>query len=108
MFDVATRRSALEEREHCEFSVCGSSPAALLYALLDELLFRFVAPPFLAVKRVYITELDVQADGQRRLTVQCWGEAFRRDKHPCGTEVKAVTKSNMHVTETEAYVILDI
>lgn len=41
-----------------------------------------------------------------------YGETFNLDKHPQGTEVKAITYSNMQVHEKdgkhEVYVIIDI
>lgn len=41
-----------------------------------------------------------------------WGESFDLAKHPQGTEVKAITYSNMQIHEkedrTDLYVIIDI
>ncbi len=109
MFDVITRRDCLKEDAECLYTVnvCGTTYSELLYNLLDELLFRFSVEPFVAVKRISITEC-VTDQSNTRLRATCHGESFSRHIHPCGTEVKAITKSNMFVSSTDAYVILDI
>jgi len=48
-----------------------------------------------------------------RLTAKAYGEEFSLDKHPQGTEVKAITYSNMQVYngengKYELFVIIDI
>jgi SHS2 domain-containing protein len=60
-------------------------------------------------KRVEVLSLD---RGASRLTVRAHGEAFDLAKHPQGTEVKAITYSNMQIHEkagrADLYVIIDI
>ena len=116
------------------FEVRGHDLPSLLFAFLDELLFRF------AVDGVVCCEVRVdglarggsgasaaaapphQAEAEPRgddaveegcvARVRTRGEAFDLAKHPQGTEVKAITYSNMQIHErpdqTDLYVIVDI
>ena len=47
-----------------------------------------------------------------RILARCYGEVFNLDKHPQGTEVKAITYSNMQIHKkddrVDVYVIIDI
>jgi SHS2 domain-containing protein len=58
---------------------------------------------------VKITEFDLENFKIRAIG---YGETFDLSKHPQGTEVKAITYSNMQVHDTddkhEVYVIIDI
>ncbi len=80
----------------------GHDHDSLLYALLDECLYRFSA-----------SEL-VFRDVRVRVTVGAWsasvvgyGEAFTLDKHTQGTEVKAITYSNMQIFVSGQRVLSD-
>jgi len=81
----------------------------LLYRYLDELLFLFCAEPFFIARKVKITQFDRE---NFRIKAKAYGETFSLDKHPQGTEVKAITYSNMQVHDTdeshEVFVIIDI
>lgn len=81
----------------------------LVFKWLDEWLFKFCAEPFFIPCKIEIREFDplkgyIKATG--------YGEVFDLAKHPQGTEVKAITYSNMQVhndKETnDIYVIIDI
>ncbi len=82
---------------------------SLLFHFLDEWLFAFSAEPFFIPRIVRILEFDRQT-----FKIKCrgWGESFQLGKHPQGTEVKAITYSNMQIHEKpekcELFVIIDI
>ena len=87
----------------------GDDLKSLLFHFLDEFLFLFSADPFFIPKQIKITEFDKQAF---KIKAEGYGETFDLHKHPQGTEVKAITYSNMQVYDTadkhEVYVIVDI
>eukprot|EP00730_Choanoeca_flexa_P000643 TRINITY_DN10281_c0_g1_i4.p2 TRINITY_DN10281_c0_g1~~TRINITY_DN10281_c0_g1_i4.p2 ORF type:complete len:161 (+),score=32.26 TRINITY_DN10281_c0_g1_i4:995-1477(+) len=99
----------IDEGVTSEFEVEGHDLMSLLYALLDEFLFRFSAEDNLVCKDVEIVEMDLDAF---KIKVKGKGEVFDLKKHPQGTEIKAITYSNMQIhTEkptNDVYVILDI
>jgi len=90
----------------------GRDPITLLYAFLDACLFEFTGDDFLGVQ---LQVLDFVAPGVPRSTlpgageatspagqpcfirVAARGERFVFGKHPQGTEIKAVTFSNMQI-----------
>lgn len=82
----------------------------LLYRFLDEILFLFNADPYLLSKRVRI--LNLEADSKFSISAECYGETFSLDKHPQGTEIKAITYSAMsiinHPDKCEVFFIVDI
>ncbi|OQV14391.1 putative Protein archease [Hypsibius exemplaris] len=81
----------------------------LLYHFLDEWLYKFSAEPFFIARKVVITEFDEE---KFRIKATGYGEEFNLGKHPQGTEVKAITYSNLQVhnkdNQHEVYVIIDI
>ncbi|XP_074599596.1 protein archease isoform X2 [Brevipalpus obovatus] len=83
----------------------GEDLVSLLYKWLDEVLFLFCAEPFLVIRNVIITEFD---ETNFKIKARCGGEAFDLNKHPQGTEIKAITYSNMQVHDKEVFVIIDI
>eukprot|EP00036_Acanthoecidae_sp_10tr_P000894 CAMPEP_0182934972 /NCGR_PEP_ID=MMETSP0105_2-20130417/37209_1 /TAXON_ID=81532 ORGANISM="Acanthoeca-like sp., Strain 10tr" /NCGR_SAMPLE_ID=MMETSP0105_2 /ASSEMBLY_ACC=CAM_ASM_000205 /LENGTH=225 /DNA_ID=CAMNT_0025073907 /DNA_START=138 /DNA_END=815 /DNA_ORIENTATION=- len=92
-----------------EVEVDGHDLDSLLFALLDEFLFQFVTEPFVACKRVKIVEFDQKAF---KIKAQGFGEVFDLAKHEQGTEIKAITYSNMQIhsdrAKNDIYVIVDI
>lgn len=82
---------------------------SLLYNLMDEFLFRFSCDEFFVPKEVKVLELDTE---NFKIKVQGKGEAFDLAKHPQGTEIKAITYSNMQIHNDrpthDIYVIVDI
>ena len=80
-----------------------------LFKWLDEWLFLFSAEPFFIPRRIVIEEFDVEKGYVKAVG---YGEEFDLAKHPQGTEVKAITYSNMQVhTEKDSndiYCIIDI
>lgn len=92
-----------------QIEVQGDDLENLLFRYLDELLFLFSADPFLICKKLEITEFDRETF---KIVCSCYGEEFSLNKHPQGTEVKAITYSAMQIVEdkdkVELFVIIDI
>jgi SHS2 domain-containing protein len=85
---------------------------SLIFSFLDEWLFVF-STEGLVVKEAHVIELVCGGDdGVFRCRCVGHGEQFDLAKHPQGTEIKAITYSNMQVHETkertDLYVIVDI
>ncbi|KAM3572455.1 hypothetical protein VYU27_005535 [Nannochloropsis oceanica] len=115
------------------FEVEGHDLSSLLFAWLDEVLFRFSSEAFVC-KSVTILTFERPAavmigsakdtpvgiakveggerQGKYKIKVRAEGETFSLAKHPQGTEVKAITYSAMQIHEmehrTDLYVIIDI
>lgn len=116
--------------------ISGHDLQSLLFAYMDEMLFRFCTDGF-CFKRVEIidfnlTSFSITLIGYVHCTfftvitstfsyvVNKWirlcrishGEMYSQSKHPQGTEIKAITYSNMQIhsgdTRSEIYVIVDI
>lgn len=109
MFGYMTELDTVEEASSFSIEVEGHDVESLLFNFLDEFLFNFSAEPFFVPKKVKITEFDKKSF---RIKAKGFGETFDLSKHPQGTEVKAITYSNLQIYDTETkhevYVILDI
>lgn len=108
MFDYMTDIKCVEKTITKEVVAEGDDMKSLLYHFLDEWLFVFSTDPFLIPREVKITEFD-----KKNFTIKStgYGEYFDLVKHPQGTEVKAITYSNMQIHENDkhdVYVIIDI
>merc|ERR1712001_766702 len=99
-----------------------------LYNFLDEWLFTFNADPFFVPFKIEITKFnrtsnenqsqnrtELEAtDSEDNIEIEAigFGETFDLQKHPQGTEVKAITYSAMQINENanyaEVFVIIDI
>ena len=94
----------------------------LLFNYMDELLFRFSTDSF-CTTRVKVHSIvkgedrgtDVDPSSRKEdfvITFRAYGALYDRSKHVQGTEVKAITYSNMQIHEekdrTDLYVIVDI
>lgn len=82
---------------------------SLLYAFMDECLYVFHTESF-AMKEINVTELDTEKWVIRAVAR---GGMFDNSRHAQGTEVKAITYSNMQIKQdtpgrAEVYVIVDI
>lgn len=81
----------------------------LVFRWLDEWLYLFSAEPFFIARKVVITDFDAD---RGYIKAVGYGEQFDLKKHPQGTEVKAITYSNMQVHRemptNDIYVIIDI
>eukprot|EP00055_Hartaetosiga_balthica_P013895 m.73328 g.73328 ORF g.73328 m.73328 type:complete len:154 (+) comp8417_c0_seq3:380-841(+) len=113
MFGYMTEIDKVEEdpEKMEEFEVTGKDLPELLFNLMDEFLFRFCAENFLICRRVEILELN-EGEGECSIKVRGHGEMFDLGKHPQGTEIKAITYSNMQIHNDkpthDVYVIVDI
>ena len=109
MFGYITDLDTVEVSQEEEVIVEGHDIESLLFNFLDEVLFLFCAEPFLTCKEVEIYEFDRE---NFRLKARCRGEPFDLCKHPQGTEIKAITYSNLQIYDDEnnheIYVIVDI
>ncbi|ELR16834.1 archease family protein [Acanthamoeba castellanii str. Neff] len=110
MFGYMTDLDTVDVEDQCEVEVEGHDLDSLLFNFLDEFLFVF-STELIVSKEVEIVEFDrenfkIRAVGR--------GEPFDLDKHPQGTEVKAITYSAMQIMEkpegerSEVFVIIDI
>ena len=110
-------------------SVTGHDMESVLYNFLDEWLFNFNADPFFVPFKIEITKFKRQnntadasddektldnTDNEDNYEIEAmgFGETFDLQKHPQGTEVKAITYSAMQINENpnfaEVFVIIDI
>ncbi|KAF5397757.1 Zinc finger and BTB domain containing 8 opposite strand [Paragonimus heterotremus] len=106
---MTTNYDTVEMLETFETEAEGHDGLSLLFHFLDEWLFAFSAEPYFIPRVVKITEFDFE---NFRIKSVGWGEPFQLGKHPQGTEVKAITYSNMQIHERpdmhELFVIIDI
>ncbi|XP_065644802.1 protein archease-like [Hydra vulgaris] len=109
MFGIMTDLNTIENLQEEVIEAEGHDLVSLLYKFLDECLFTFSVEPFLCAFDVNITEFD-----EEKFVIKAVlkGETFDLSKHPQGTEVKAITFSNMQINKEsahwECYVIFDI
>ena len=108
-------------------SVKGHDIESALYNFLDEWLFTFNADPFFVPFKIEITKFNRKSQNtqdqvgeennesdENTIEIEAigFGETFDLQKHPQGTEVKAITYSAMQVHEktefSEVFVIIDI
>mmetsp|Transcript_1600 Transcript_1600/g.2549 ORF Transcript_1600/g.2549 Transcript_1600/m.2549 type:complete len:205 (+) Transcript_1600:18-632(+) len=106
MTDLAT--VDINDERTITFTKTGHDIQSLLYNYMDELLYRFCTDSF-CVKRVEITEFDEE---NFSLSVKALGDIYDPSKNPQGTEIKAITYSNMQIhvepNRCDLYVIVDI
>lgn len=109
MFGYMTEIDTVEISECQDVEADGHDILSLLFHFLDECLFLFCADPFFIARKVRILEFDKT---NFHIKAAAYGEEFQIGKHPQGTEVKAITYSNMQVHENEGkyevFVIIDI
>jgi len=110
MFGYMTEMDTVQIKETFDVEVTEAGDLlSLLYQFLDELLFAFCADPFFIARKVKIIEFDKE---NFTIKARAFGETFDLNKHPQGTEVKAITYSNMQVHDNagkaEVFVIIDI
>lgn len=111
MFGYMTEMDYVSVKTCYQIEAQGDDVEGLLFHFLDELLFLFSAEPFLICRRLEITKFDLETF---EIECRCYGEPFDLDKHPQGTEVKAITYSAMQVIQEpeknyyEVFVIIDI
>ena len=114
-FDYVTELRAIDVDPDCAqaFEVRGVDMHKFVFRFLDELLYRFSAESA-TCRTVAVTLAPRPApDAPYAATVATTGERFDLAKHPQGTEVKAITYSNMQVHtapdgRADIFVIVDI
>lgn len=119
LYDYMTDRAAFTEirEELLTFPTLNVSKEKLAVSVLDELLFLFSCEPFMVAKRIEV--VGAHSDGgcsssnsNNELQLTLFGEPFIPGKHPNGTEVKAITSSNIRVELVDSlwhiWVIFDI
>eukprot|EP01040_Poterioochromonas_malhamensis_P010268 gene10268-11170_t len=99
----------IDEAETQTIAVQGHDMESLLYNYMNELLFKFISDSFCA-KKVDVIELE---RGEKfSVRARLHGDIYDPSKHSCGTEIKAITYSNMQIHEKEdrvdLFVIVDI
>lgn len=106
---MTTDLSKVEMLSKQEVEAEGEDLQSLLFHFMDEWLFIFSAEPFFFAKKVTITEFDLE---NFKIKSIGYGEEFDISKHPQGSEVKAITYSNMQIYDDEekheVFVIIDI
>ena len=111
MFGYMTDIETVEMVNSYKVEAQGDDMEGLLFHFLDEWLFAFSAEPFFIPRKIVITEFDAE---NFRISSIGYGEEFSLDKHPQGTEVKAITYSAMQICFSEEkklhelFVIIDI
>lgn len=84
----------------------------LLFNYLDELLYHFSTDGFVCVSIQISTFHRDKSTESFEIICTAYGEPYDPSKHTPGTEVKAITYSNMQIHETDTradlYVIVDI
>lgn len=111
MFGYMTElpKVVINEELTSTFEVEGHDLQSLLFALMDEFLFRFSAEDFMVCPEIKIVEFDRE---NFKIKVEGHGEPFDLAKHPQGTEIKAITYSAMQIhtdrPKNDVYVIVDI
>ena len=111
MFGYMTEIDSVDMCNKINIEAQGDDMESLLFHFLDEWLFLFSAEPFFIPRKIVITSFDRES-----FKINCtgYGEEFDLQKHPQGTEVKAITYSAMQIYDDslteqhEVYVIIDI
>lgn len=111
----------VETEYSMDFSASGSDMTNLVFNLLDLCLYNFCTEPFFIGRacKVLFMKRKVNDDDENSIDIRVWGESFDKKKHPPGTEIKAITYSNLQVNEngpekdsvrnrTDIFVIVDI
>lgn len=109
MFGYMCHLNEISNDLEVEISVSGHDLHSLLFNFLDECLYIFHTDSF-AMVNIVVGELDTTKYTLRAIAR---GGTFDASRHTQGTEVKAITYSNMNITETSAtrtdvHVIVDI
>ena len=120
MFGYMTDLDTVEECSTETIEASGHDLQSALFNFLDEWLFVFSAEPFFIPFKIEITEFsrtkleNSENEHEEEIVIKAvgFGETFSLDKHPQGTEVKAITYSAMQIIEKpnfcETFVIIDI
>ena len=97
MTELITDISEVDAKEKRSITVTGEDLYALLYEWLEALIVLFGAES-LIFSRFKVFKIE-QKNKEWHLVGEVWGETFDLDKHPQGTEIKAITYSEMEIQE---------
>lgn len=108
MFAYMVELPEISDELEMDITAEGHDLHSLLYNFMDECLYIFHTESF-AIKEVIIRSIDLNAF---KITALAKGGLFDVNKHSQGTEVKAITYSNMQIItkeeKAEVFVIVDI
>merc|ERR1719471_1973885 len=98
MFGYMTDLDTVSECKTESIRATGSDLENALFSFLDEWLFMFSAEPFFIPFKIDITVFERKPGEEGKepevvIEANGFGETFDLDKHPQGTEVKAITYS---------------
>ncbi|VDN50332.1 unnamed protein product [Dracunculus medinensis] len=109
MYGYMTELSSVNVEYSFDMKASGIDLISLVARLLDEALYCFSTEPFFVGRIAEVLSFDRQ---KFEISVRCWGDSFDIEQHPQGTEIKAITYSNMQINETsertDIFVIVDI
>jgi SHS2 domain-containing protein len=110
LVETMTELSKVEAKERRSITVTGEDLYALLYEWIEALIVLFDAEG-LIFSRFTVYKIE-QRTNEWHLTSEVRGETFDIDRHPQGTEVKAITYAEMEIQKEESHVrlqfVLDI
>ena len=111
MFNYISPLNKVESVTEINFEASGHDLESLFFRFLDEALFQFTGD-FFVCREVIIESFDTTSF---KIVARGIGESFDASKHEHGTEIKAITYSNMQIhlpsssrPLVEAFVIVDI
>jgi SHS2 domain-containing protein len=108
---MALEIDSVERVYSMDFEASGSDMKSLIYNLMDKCLYDFNAEPYFIGRCVKVISID---EKKFEVKVRAWGESFDLKKHQAGTEIKAITYSNMQINPSkdsdryDIYVVVDI
>ncbi|XP_047467510.1 protein archease [Mugil cephalus] len=108
MFGYMTDTETVEPIDTVDVESEGEDMESLLFHFLDDWLYKFSADLFFVPREIKVVHIDRMHFKIRSIG---WGEEFSLQKHPQGTEVKAITYSAMQIHDTEKpeiFAIIDI
>lgn len=108
MFGYMTDTETVEPTDTVEVESEGEDMESLLFHFLDDWLYKFSADLFFIPREIKVLHIDRMRFKIRSIG---WGEEFSLEKHPQGTEVKAITYSAMQIHDKEKpeiFAIIDI
>ena len=101
MAELSTDNSKIDAKEKRAIKVTGEDLYALLYEWLEALIFLFGAEG-LIFSLFKVSKIE-QKNKEWHLAAEVWGETFDLDKHQQGTEIKAITYSEMEIQEEKEF-----
>jgi len=104
MVEVITAISKVDAKKKKSIAVTGEDLYALLYEWLEALIVLFGAEG-LIFSRFKVHKIE-QKKNEWHLAGEVWGETFDINKHPQGTEIKAITYSEMEIKKKSSKVRL--